>query len=99
MSDIYRQRSAVTAWLRVKFKHEERGPSMYALIQVLNRAAEKHRGLHDTIPWRDCMELYQQLLPDADHSALLVRLLEGKEPLPDPPPVEYAYPKYPDAGS
>lgn len=33
---------------------------------------------------------------DVDHSALLVRLLEGKEPLPEPPPLEHAYPVYPD---
>lgn len=36
------------------------------------------------------------LSADIDHSALLVRLLEGKEPLPEPPPLEHAYPVYPD---
>ncbi len=31
---------------------------------------------------------------DADHSSLLFRLLEGKEPLPQPPPRAYSYPWY-----
>lgn len=30
------------------------------------------------------------------HSALLRRLLSGKEPLPEKPPLKYAYPDYPD---
>ena len=37
-----------------------------------------------------------RLTVDVDHSALLYRLLSGKEPLPEPPPLEHAYPKYPD---
>jgi hypothetical protein len=37
-----------------------------------------------------------QLAADADHSALLVRLLGGGEPLPEPPPLSHAYPVYPD---
>lgn len=31
---------------------------------------------------------------DIDHSALLNRLLSGKEPLPEPPPLFYGYPCY-----
>lgn len=31
---------------------------------------------------------------DVDHSALLNRLLSGKEPLPEPPPLFYGYPAY-----
>lgn len=37
-----------------------------------------------------------QLIADIDHSALLNRLLNGKEPLPFPPPVQNSYPVYPD---
>lgn len=33
---------------------------------------------------------------DADHSALLFRLLRGREPFPEPPPLLNAYPAYPD---
>lgn len=31
---------------------------------------------------------------NADHSALLERLLEGRQPLPEPPPRAYSYPWY-----
>lgn len=34
------------------------------------------------------------LLADIDHSALLGRLLAGKEPFPEPPPRAYSYPNY-----
>ena len=37
-----------------------------------------------------------QLSVDIDHSSLLSRLLSGKEPLPEPPPLRYGYPDYPD---
>jgi len=35
-----------------------------------------------------------QLRADADHSALLQRLLEGKDPFPEPPPRSHSYPNY-----
>ncbi len=35
-----------------------------------------------------------QLRCDADHSSLLRRLLKGKEPLPEPPPLAMSYPWY-----
>jgi hypothetical protein len=35
-----------------------------------------------------------QLIADIDHSALLERLLDGQEPLPEPPPRAYSYPWY-----
>lgn len=39
----------------------------------------------------------RQLAPDLWHSALLRRmLLERKPPLPEPPPLLYSYPVYPD---
>ena len=37
---------------------------------------------------------FSQLRADIDHSALLHRLLEGKEPLPEPPPLKNSYPDY-----
>lgn len=37
---------------------------------------------------------FTQLAADADHSALLYRLLSGKEPLPEPPPLRHGYPDY-----
>lgn len=45
--------------------------------------------------WKDVPQV-GALVPDADHSALLWRLLSGKEPLPEPPPLDHAYPVYPD---
>lgn len=35
-----------------------------------------------------------QLCADIDHSSLLQRLLDGKEPLPEPPPRAHSYPWY-----
>lgn len=43
---------------------------------------------------RDIPSSFGQLAADADHSALLYRLLSGKEPLPEPPPLRYGYPDY-----
>lgn len=37
---------------------------------------------------------YSQRRTDAAHSALLSRLLEGKPPLPQPPPRAFSYPWY-----
>src|SRR3990167_5429034 len=37
-----------------------------------------------------------QVAADVDHSALLKRLLSGKEPLQEPPPLDHSYPVYPD---
>lgn len=37
---------------------------------------------------------FNQLAADALHSALLYRLLSGKEPLPEPPPLYMGYPDY-----
>lgn len=37
---------------------------------------------------------YYQFGADIGHSALLRRLLDGKEPLPDPPPRSFSYPWY-----
>lgn len=35
-----------------------------------------------------------QLVADIEHSSLLLRLLSGKDPLPEPPPRAYGYPDY-----
>ena len=35
-----------------------------------------------------------QLAADIDHSALLIRLLEGKKPLEKAPPKTFSYPNY-----
>ena len=37
-----------------------------------------------------------QFAADIDHSALLQRLLSGKQPLPEPPEKLHGYPNYPD---
>src|SRR5688500_14473153 len=39
-------------------------------------------------------EWLRQLFPDAFHSALLWRLLDGRPVLPKPPPVAFSYPWY-----
>ena len=36
-----------------------------------------------------------QLMADIEHSSLLLRLLSGKDPLPEPPPLSHGYPVYP----
>lgn len=40
--------------------------------------------------------LATKIAVDVDHSSLLNRLLDGKPPLPEPPPLSHAYPVYPD---
>lgn len=35
-----------------------------------------------------------QLMADIEHSPLLLRLLSGKDPLPEPPPLAHGYPNY-----
>jgi hypothetical protein len=55
------------------------------------KGEHEQRGTDELRMW-----LRGQGAADADHSALLWRLLEGKEPLPEPPPLEHAYPVYPD---
>jgi hypothetical protein len=83
--DIYKLRAAFGDWLRIRLQHEERlleryGPTLSAEVS----------------PGQKINMLFSQLAIDAEHSALLMRLLEGKEPLPEPPPLKNAYPDYPD---
>ena len=73
-------RRQVSRWLGIKFKWE--GSNFGQSGQPGDR-------------WKDIPQI-GALIPDADHSALLWRLLEGKEPLPEPPPLKHAYPDYPD---
>lgn len=35
-----------------------------------------------------------QMMADIEHSSLLLRLLSGKEPLDEPPPLTHGYPDY-----
>ncbi len=39
-------------------------------------------------------QYWYQLQADILHSSLLLRLLSGKEPLPEPPPLRHGYPDY-----
>jgi len=48
---------------------------------------------HQDAP-QEVKDVWQQLTADIDHSALLGRLLDGKEPLDIPPPLSYSYPWY-----
>lgn len=57
-----------------------------------------------TLRWCQVLSANGRGIPsadDAEHSALLRRLLAGKEPLPDPPPLADRYPWYAlvDAGT
>lgn len=83
----------VARWLQLKFKHENRGMVVSQLREMVGKTLDRER--HEMIFWREMLGI-AQLCADADHSALLRRLLEGKEPLPEPPPIRNAYPIYPD---
>jgi hypothetical protein len=76
----YVLRSCVSRWLRIRVQHDKMLEGRYRQLMAAG----------------DVKALFMQLAADADHSALLVRLFEGKEPLLEPPPVENAYPAYPD---
>jgi hypothetical protein len=77
-------RQRMSKWLRVRAAHAERD----WLSQPHFEAA---------LPREDhARVVLTQLAADVDHSALLWRLLEGKEPLVDPPPLDHGYPVYPD---
>jgi hypothetical protein len=58
---------------------------------------EQKRILDCVAKWLDIKNKYRGDVttgPDVQHSALLRRLLEGKEPLPEPPPLMNSYPDY-----
>ncbi len=64
--DPYEVRRIVGQWLRIRGTH-----------------AEESIGLSDWfVPKDKQAQLFQQLSADADHSDLLVRLLNGEEPMP-----------------
>jgi hypothetical protein len=79
VSDAYALRWAVGRWLRIRAAHETRLAAGYAYY------------LRDGVT---VQQLFTQLAADAEHSALLIRLFEGKEPLPSPPPLQHSYPDY-----
>jgi hypothetical protein len=71
----------------------------FAMMQFTRWLAlkEKHEPSHRTgggLRWKP-HEL-TQINADVVHSALLHRLLRGREPLPEPPTLRHAYPVYPD---
>jgi hypothetical protein len=46
---------------------------------------------------RSPQQMLTQLAADVEHSSLLMRMVqERKEPLAEPPPLDHAYPVYPD---
>jgi hypothetical protein len=60
-------------------------------------ALEQERTLQAVAEWLEVLAESNYGMPtssDVDHSALLHRLLEGKDPLPDPPPRSMSYPWY-----
>ena len=64
--------------------------------------SEAMRGVACLVKWLEVREQegkpfpasLGQLKVDIDHSALLRRLLDGKQPLPHPPPLKHSYPDY-----
>lgn len=63
----------------------------------LARALEQDRTLRAVAEWLDILNEVgygSPTMADVDHSALLHRLLEGKDPLPEPPPRSMSYPWY-----
>lgn len=71
----------------------------YVIRAVVSRWL-RIRAEHEDLTWKPYDRgALTQLAADVDHSALLVRLLEGKEPLKEPPRKEYGYPVYPDENS
>jgi len=73
----------------MKFTNEQKWAFKSALRTWLQIKAEFEGSYMDS-------QLATRISVDADHSALLDRLLDGKEPLPEPPEKRNAYPVYPD---
>lgn len=74
-------RFVFSRWLRIKLQHEEKLQSRYEYL------------LKSPDP---LSSIFMQIAADADHSTLLQRMLSGKEPLPEPPPLKHGYPVYPE---
>lgn len=87
--------------------HCQYGPETQAAVAALlakQRGKQDHRLLRIFQRWlkirayflegQDALVKAEQLGPDMDHSTLLRRLMEGKQPLPLPPPKSYSYPWY-----
>lgn len=81
-------RARFVEWLRIK-EREERKPGN--LIVKVEDGSYRKVG-----PPRWQRSSLTFLCADIDHSALLLRLLQGKPALPAPPPLRHAYPVYPD---
>lgn len=80
--DIYTIRSKVAHWFRIRAEFEGAKHMRFILDSPHLTTEQKVR------------QIFYQLAADVDHSALLIRLLEGKDPLPEPPPLRHAYPDY-----
>ncbi len=75
----------VDRWLRIRAEFEKAKKLKYIVDSRGDASADEFAS-----------RILLQIAIDAAHSALLHRLLSGKEPLPVPPPLKHAYPVYPD---
>lgn len=80
----------VAKWLRIQAENPE-GMNFQQLAKRIDWAIQR-REPSEVV----ARQILQQLANDADHSALLFRMSQGKEPLPEPPPLRNSYPDYPD---
>lgn len=82
---------AVSRWLMIRARHDRH------FRELLSRWPLPEDEDGDRLY---AERIARQLGADIWHSALLWRMLvEGKRPLPEPPPLEHSYPVYPeDAG-
>lgn len=77
----------------ITFTQEEADTLVTAVCTWLECRTYEY-ALMDRAPEDTWPKSWQSFFVDADHSALLARLLEGKQPLPHPPPKFYSRPFY-----
>lgn len=83
-------------WLQLKFEHENGSVTERDGEKVVSRTVKRWSAEKLANDARYGIASTGQLIPDVDHSALLYRLLRGRDPLPEPPPLAHSYPVYPD---
>lgn len=84
--------AAMNRWLTIRARHDRR---FHDLVLRPRPSAPPPEDDEDDRLWVECVAI--QLAADIWHSALLWRMLvDGKPPLPEPPPVKNSYPVYPD---
>ena len=91
-------RSRVGLWLRTRdrYKVDREHPDTGREEKLIDGwVAYRYSGPRKWSPLTPGPPLIQ-LAADAEHSALLERLLLGREPLPELPFIQDAYPVYPD---